>query len=79
MTSSIVSMLRPQTHQLCNRLSIADFFQQFRSDQRHRFRIVELQPAALSLPREFTGGEDHQLFDFTRVRCMAPENTDQHD
>ena len=68
MTSPTRQNLRSQAHEFRHRLSIADFFEQFRRDESDGFGIVELQAAALSLSRELTGREDHQLVDFARCQ-----------
>src|SRR5262245_37049167 len=57
---------RTDARDLGNRLSVADELEDFGSDQRHRFRMIELQPARAPSTRELASAEDEELVDFTR-------------
>src|ERR1051325_6742416 len=40
---------RPRAHDLGDRLAVRDELEDFRGDQRHRFRMIELQATAAAL------------------------------
>src|SRR5215468_12759790 len=59
---------RPDAHDLGNRSSVADQFEDFRGDQRNRFRMIEPEPAGAPPSRELAGAEDEELVDFARYQ-----------
>lgn len=58
--------LPPKRHQVGDRPSVADPFENLRGDQRHRFRIVELEATPLPFFRQLGGQIDKELFLFPR-------------
>src|SRR5262249_6141931 len=62
-------------HDLRHRSAVANQFEDLRGDQRHGFRMIQLETAAAALTRELAGREDEQLVDFPRreVHGGAPE------
>ena len=55
---------RPRAHDLGDRLAVTDELEDFRGDQRHRFRMIELQATAAALLASSPVGEDEELVDF---------------
>ena len=70
-----VRILRAQAHQFRDGLAIANFFQQFRRDQRDSFRIIQFQIHALfRLPRDSPAVKTISFSISRGVRCMAAED-----
>src|SRR5439155_15178995 len=57
---------RPEAHDLGDRFAVADELQELRRDERDRFGVIQLEPAAASLAGELAAGKDKQLVDFPR-------------
>src|SRR4051812_33756834 len=57
---------RADAHDLGDRFAVADQLEDFRGDESDRFRVIQLEAAGAALAREFAGGKNQQLVDFTR-------------
>src|SRR5262249_58405524 len=61
--------VRPDAHDLGDRLAVADELEDLRGDQSDRFGVIELQPARASFSRELASADDEKLFDFARSQA----------
>src|SRR3989442_3955552 len=61
-------------HQLGHGLAITGPFQQLRTDERHRLRVIELEPPPPPPPRHLRRDKDEEFVDFTwcQMHTLAP-------
>ena len=64
---------RAQTHDLRDRLPIANHLEDFGGDESHRLRVIQFQAARSALSRQLAGRKNQQLVDFTR--CEMHESS----
>jgi len=57
---------RSEAHDLGDRTAVANQFEDFRGDEGHSLRMIQLETARTAFARQLAGRKDQQFVDFSR-------------